>query len=367
MTSERKTHEFERIFGSNPYGNQLKLFWHFRRMCEFFKTGSTFPIQVELNATNYCNMACRWCLTEYSHNNEFLPINLLERFFIEFHALGGKSIDWTGGGEPTAYPHFKRAVCKAAEAGLRQGLMTNGLFKPELITTLINNFTWIRISLDSSNAEKYGKMKGVNEKAVGLVMNNIRELCRYSERPRIVVNINLSDWNYPDLEKTILDAKECGVDGLQIRPVLPQPGKVYTRKETRFFQRFLREISRYKVHDSREFQVFLSNDKFSDVISGNVYERCYDKCQYHQFIIVLNANGDLCVCTHHLGDERFTFGNIRNTSLEKIWEGTKRQKVLEFCDNLDFADCQVCCKGHELNKLLHFIQNPNPKSDPDFF
>jgi cyclic pyranopterin phosphate synthase len=358
---------FDKISGSNPYGNQNKLLWHMPRICEFLNSGSTFPIQVELNPTNNCNMACKWCLTEYAHKKEDIDIGVLKKFLKEFAELGGRSIDWTGGGEPSIYPHIGEAIEYASEVGLKQGMMTNGLFNSSLVDILVENMTWVRFSLDSTDNDSYCEMKGVGHGAMKRVLENMRSMCEFDKRPRVVANVNLSMWNYPHLEQTVIDAREQGIDGFQVRPVLPGPGGKISQEEIGFYRDVVGKLEALKKHERDGFQVFFSYDKFLDMVSGDVYLRPYDKCQYHQFIVVLNANGDLCVCTHHLGDERFTFGNVYDHSVREIWESDMRGRTIEYCNQLDFSECQVCCKGHELNKLLFFIQNPNPRSDPDFF
>ena len=50
-----------------------------------------------------------------------------------------------------------------------------------------------------------------------------------------------------------------------------------------------------------------------------------------------------------------------------IWHGAKRREVLEHCSNkLDLETCQVCCKGHEINKFLHLVETPDPAMDVNF-
>jgi radical SAM protein with 4Fe4S-binding SPASM domain len=94
---------------------------------------------------------------------------------------------------------------------------------------------------------------------------------------------------------------------------------------------------------------------------------CNQKCVAHFFVCILNADGDLCVCMYHLGDKRFSFGNIDEQSLSDIWRGAKRREVLDLCSNhLDLETCQVCCKGHEINKFLQLVQTPDPAMDVNF-
>jgi GTP 3',8-cyclase len=70
---------------------------------------------------------------------------------------------------------------------------------------------------------------------------------------------------------------------------------------------------------------------------------------------------------YHLGDKSFSFGNIYENTLDETWDGAKRRQVVEMCRNhLDLSTCQVCCKGHEINKLIHFMETPDPHADVNF-
>ena len=61
------------------------------------------------------------------------------------------------------------------------------------------------------------------------------------------------------------------------------------------------------------------------------------------------------VCMYHLGNQKFTFGNIYKHSYKEIWKSKKRNEVLKFCEKeLDhnYHGCQICCRGNEFNKVL---------------
>lgn len=358
--------KFQNIEGSNPYGNQNKILWHMDRLSEYYKTGTTFPFQLELNATNFCNMNCKWCITKEAHRNEQIDIDTLMIFLKEFRTMGGLSIDWTGGGEPTTYRNFEQAVSGAKNIGLKQGLMTNGFFNKSLIPIISSSFDWVRISLDCVDSKDYAAMKQTKETTLNAVLKNIETLSSIEKRPRVVANINLAEWNFPHIQNTIETVKELGADGIQIRPILPQIGEKYSNSELSFYESVIPKLNDFKTFESNNFQVIISWDKFDDITSGKIYERDYTKCDFHNFVVALNANGDLCVCTHHLYDDKFTFGNIYKSSLYQIWFDGKRKDVLKYCSKLNFNKCQMCCKLHEGNKFLHFMNNPNPMSDPDF-
>jgi len=62
---------------------------------------------------------------------------------------------------------------------------------------------------------------------------------------------------------------------------------------------------------------------------------------------------------YHLFDDRFVLGNILEDSLETIWASERHQSVRALCGvrstpplHHRLNGCQICCKGHEINKVL---------------
>lgn len=361
----QKDNFFQRVDRKNPFGAQAKILWHTDRLCSFLREGSAFPVHVEISPTNDCNMSCEWCFCNRMRSKESIDIGVLESFLMEFHRMGGKAVGWSGGGEPTCYSHLDDAIEIAADIGLEQGLFTNGLFPKRLIKVIGENMTWVRLALDTTEKKSFSEKKGVSENALGKVLNNMKQLSEYPTR--LVTNTELASWNSRHMRDFILTSKRYGADIAQIRPVLPR-SYLNEKIDSEFYIDQLPRLREYEQMGDKDFQVFISWDKFADIISGEPYGRTYDKCQYHHFFCVLNANGDLGVCMYRLDDPHFIFGNVYNKTVGDIWESDKRKEVIRYCnEQIDFSKCQICCKGAELNKILHFVQTPNPKSDPNFF
>jgi GTP 3',8-cyclase len=384
--------------GANPFAAQAKMLWHLDRLAEWRLTGDTFPVLIEVNLTNLCNQACPWCISAYSHlsnpamteeDKERLRTKLKElpvisghpdrangldvghlgQFLEQAKAKGLRAVTWSGGGEPTTHREFLAAVRLAANLGLDQGLMTNGLYKPGYVPVLGETLKWIRVSLDTLDQRKYEDQK--RTRGFPQVITNVRELVKYPLN--VGVNMNLAGWNVDGILTLARWCRDEGVNYFQIRPILGLPFEVAHNAAYRTQPQFdwanleplLREVETYSTES---FRVVVSWDKFEDVrnVSGN-FGRTYQKCLYHFFICVLNADGDLCVCMYHLGDKRFSFGNIYENTLEAIWGSEKRRQVVQMCTGtLDLSTCQVCCKGHEINKFMHFIEHPDADMDVNF-
>jgi MoaA/NifB/PqqE/SkfB family radical SAM enzyme len=384
--------------GLNPFGTQAKVvFAHFDRLAELRQTGDTFPILIEVNLTNYCNESCRWCISAYSHlgnpgmtpdekrvrqvrleespaiagrpdRRRGLDVGVLGSFLGQARGKGLRSVTWSGGGEPTTHPRFPDAVRAAAGHGLEQGLMTNGFFPRDYVPVIGQNLRWVRVSLDTIDRDRYRDQKAVD--AFPRVVENIRALLRHPVQ--VGVNMNLAGWNVDELLPMARWCRDEGVSYFQVRPVLGLPFEMVRTAAYRTQPRLDWAVLRPELEEAERlgtgtFRVAVSWDKFADVNDpSGTFGRTYTKCLYHYLCCVLNADGDLCVCMYHLGDRAFSFGNVYEQPLDEIWAGPKRREVVEMCaSSLDLSSCQVCCKGHEINKLMH--QFDDPGVDVNFF
>lgn len=366
----------------NPFSNQLKMLHHIDRLAEWKANNDTKPILMEINLTNICNQACRWCISMYSHVSnpamsleekvikkahlakqgceaKGLEINRLKTFITETATYGLKAVTWSGGGEPTTYYRFAELV-QHTVGKLEQGLMTNGQFSPKLIPIIGHHLKWIRVSLDTFDAEKYSYQR--YSQRFNAVITNIKALTKYPVS--IGLNMNIAEWNMNEIVEFAKKGRNLGVDYVQFRPILGLP---FETKDNGHYRNQLGEnilptikaaLLQAQQLNTATFKVLVSWDKFNDIqdIEGN-FGRNYTKCLGHNFVCVLNADGFVEVCMYRLGEEKFKMGNIYQQSFAEIWEGQQRAAVKAHCCNtIDFSKCTVCCKLHNLNKLLHSMQ-----------
>ncbi len=86
------------------------------------------PTYVSFAGTYQCNLSCPHCCVPIEWT-DYLPVPVALRFLDECHALGIRTLGFTGG-EPFLYPDFLVALTRrASELGFRfDKLMTNGLW-----------------------------------------------------------------------------------------------------------------------------------------------------------------------------------------------------------------------------------------------
>ena len=93
----------------------------------------------------------------------------------------------------------------------------------------------------------------------------------------------------------------------------------------------------------------------------------FRSCEGHFFEPILDATGEVKICTYHPGKLKFSFGNIYEKSFADIWSGEQRQNAIKFVRKVKYDKvCQVCCKCSEVNKLMDFLTQPEKMVDLNF-
>ena len=351
--------------GGNPFATNAKLISSTAFGEYLIRGDTTGPVFMEVMLTNKCNMACAWCITGNRGENGSeaiinapnaaqIEIGNLERFLVDFVSMGGRAITYSGGGEPTYYKDFERAVKAAKSHGLDLGLMTNAVYPPRLNNVIGKNMNWMRISLDTLDAGNYHAQKGLD--GVAVVKRNVETLTNPEAdyKVRVGLNCNVGDYLSLDEVKGLVEYLDQvpGLSYLQFRPILP-----------RFFkegeeQSLNENIWEYLDTVKDNPKIILSNDKRFDIAKKGAFQ--FDKCRGHFFQPILDADQEVKVCSYHPERNDLTFGNIGEHSFKEIWASDQRKKAIETVEELNYAKvCQACCKLSENNRLLDMVVNRN--------
>ena len=336
--------------GNNPFASQLKMLYHWSRVNDYLVKGDCWPIFMEIDLTDKCNLNCSWCISSNCRGTEQLKVDYLVDFLKEFKIYGGKAITWSGGGEPTLHPNFEEIVNKVKRLGLEMGLMTNGNY-PINYNQVISHCKWVRFSLDTMNVEHYKKWKGIN--ALPKVLDNIAHLCEYDLKVGINCNVH-EDLTIEEVDQLIYTF-EYMVDYIQFRPILP---RYYEKEEIKLNNVVWQHLyDKYRNHSLINF----SSDKLEDLYKNNEFN--YRSCEGHFFNPVLRADGTLATCMYHPNDDKFTFGNIYKNTFSAIWLSQKRKEVIEYLrKEFNYREnCQRCCKLNEINKFIDVLKTPPAK------
>lgn len=274
----------------------------------------TYPISVPISLTGACNQDCRWCSDRLIRERypDRLTREVLRNLFQDLSWGGTEGIVLEGGGEPTLSPLFLYAVSDAVSYGLRVGVITNGT--RTLPEWLYGQLDWIRISLDASTEEEYGKFKGRPDD-YGLVLANIERAARHC---RLVgVGYLICRGNHSRLIDVAALLTSCGVDHLHLHPVQDHPDLSV-------------EWEGIPSHYAPGLKIY------DNAMTEHSY--CHDGetgCLASSITCDIVQSGDVFICNEL--DQEYTWwspmGNITQQSFYQIWHGEERRRQLEMIED----------------------------------
>lgn len=289
-----------------------------------------YPISVELSFTMRCNFDCKWCSDKNlrARQEDDLEIETIEKLAKDLAAHGTRGVVIEGGGEPTIVRYFDEAVRLLKAEGLGLGLITNGSNK--LKPKVVEQFDWIRVSLDSSTAKEMRDLK--RYKNFDKVISNIIHYAKYC--PTVGVGYVATNQNTSKIESLILRLRESGVAYIQIRPVVDHPELSPDY-----------DFEYIKKYQTPTFSV-ITDGMTENVIRGNGGIGC----RSHSLSAVITADGSVYLCGRlNIYDWVKPIGNIRAQSFNEIWNGAERCR--QSSEVFDPAFCTKYCPECRITKF----------------
>tara|TARA_Y100000034_G_C6890373_1_gene409452 strand:+ start:1215 stop:2381 length:1167 start_codon:yes stop_codon:yes gene_type:complete len=340
------------------------------RVLDFLRGKNPAPVLVEVDPSNTCNHGCYFCISSYIHlpeskdletyDKSIMPKKMLIEVTQNFIDMGVRAINWTGGGEPTINPGLADAIKLAGSAGIKMGIFTNGtlLHKWNLIETMVDNMTWVRLSIDAGTKETYNSIRRARDgHDWDRMIENLTSLIEVNKSKGNKIDIGVGFVITPDTYTEIVDfakffskfdlsycqfkpeivnrEREDGVQreqdfwNNQVEPLLEEAKKILGDK----FQ-----INGYKMKDLEDYP--------------ELYGRNYKKCLGSQVQPCVGADGHVYVCTNHRGYKQYSYGSLYDSTFSEIWSNiNKKKEVMNQIENVEcFTNCTQLCKPHESNK-----------------
>ena len=326
----------------SPISLHKKLFYHPDRLSSFLKTGATTPITWELDPTNNCNHDCIGCFAKGAggrSNNEFLTLEEAKDYVDQIYSLGSKAVNLTGGGDPMMNRATPEIVSYIKSKGMDVGMVTNGsLFNDKNSKTILENCTWVRISLDSGSPKVFSEIRRRPEKEFWVIIDKIGKLASLKRKIEsnctIGVGFLTSKQTIPDLVDFRYMMRSSFVDYVEFRPFHGD----YTIP--------------HNINDCLKLQTDSFKVHYNTFKYDGSYKKKYCKCHGQNFSGIVNVH-KVYVCCHLRGVEKYELGDLRESSLEEIWNSDKRKNIV---NNIDFNDCIALCKLDLVNRSLSELE-----------
>jgi MoaA/NifB/PqqE/SkfB family radical SAM enzyme len=153
---------------------------------------TTFPLDVVLPMTCWCNASCRFC--RYCQNENFYlkPDDLARYDVLLKHA---KNYGFSSYGEPLVHPFFDQyaqAVKALIDPRATTYLVTNGIFLHRHLDTVKKYCNSVSISLNAASAKIHSETMRADKGAFNRIIESVEDLIRFKEVYNDKLNIQLS-------------------------------------------------------------------------------------------------------------------------------------------------------------------------------
>jgi len=347
----------------NP--SPLKILNHFENIHSWATTGRATPINVHICPyDSQCNHACPMCTAGYQgFTGAVMDADVFVGLVGDLQDLGVKSVTLTGGSEPTLHPEFEKLI--SCEHRPEMGLITNGsVITKQLAAAILTRLVWVRVSLDAASPEQFRRSHGQDEAEFNRVLDGIANLVetKAALASANLATVGLAFLTYPSevCIREIVPAAELavrlGVDYLQFRPMLRQPGKQelhYPGERLDRQKEVIAAIAEAKKLATSRTRIVCSDAKY-EILESGVIPR-YTECAFVHFTPAVAASGNVTLCCHHMEHEDFIIGNINDRSFPSLWNSEKKRSMV---NNLPLEECPLLCRGNGFNEVLEQVKKP---------
>ena len=166
---------------------QFKRFRFARKIVLQKQISFDFPMRLNIEPTNYCNLSCSMCPRELNRPFGYMDINLFKKI-IDESVLYGKRLIITinKDGEPLLHPELPQMIkyAKDKDAAHKINFYSNGILLSEAksIELIKSGLDTIHISIDAFSNETYKKIKNIQKLEV--VEENVKRLVELKKKLR---------------------------------------------------------------------------------------------------------------------------------------------------------------------------------------
>ena len=311
-------------------------------------------LQIEL--TSRCNERCVHCYIPHEYKTENIEPSLFYDVLEQCKEIG--ILDLTlSGGEPMMHEKFCDFLRKCKEYDFSVNVLSNlTLLNDEIITEMkANRLSSVQVSLYSTNPtihDEITQMKGSFEKTKNAILKLIEndipmQISCPTMKPNKNCYADVINWAHEHKIRATTDfimmAKYDGtMQNLEHRLSLDEVTKVIDDiiKNDLVYRNWMKEAD------------FIEADK-RDISNDIVCGVCIST-------ICMVANGNVYPCA---GWQSYIVGNVKDTSLQEIWENSEKVRYLRGLRKKDFPQCLNC--EDKAFCAMCMVRNANEAPDGD--
>ena len=306
----------------NPF-NSTKLLAHVPRWAKIAEGEIPPPALLQVDLAAQCNLGCVWCNARYALSGHRMTPGAIGNIIALCRERKITAICLGGGGESTINSNCSNFILWAADAGIRVGLVTNGVLplSPEAHAAA----AWVAVSVDAATPETFRRLKGVD--AFDLVLSHIRTGDTYD----FLVHPD----NVGELAAAARLAREKGCRFFHARPV----SAPWFSDAEYIIEGLADQVDRAREYETDDFRVICATHKQRP--TRPPFSRCH--AIYMTCVLTPAATGfNIELCCDRRGDSRLMLAT--DTDNFDLWGSEKHRNMVPV-----LSDCPRCtCQPHNV-------------------
>ncbi|MEO0293445.1 MAG: radical SAM protein [candidate division WOR-3 bacterium] len=351
-----------------------------------FKTPQPFadPVMLVWNFTNKCNLLCKHCYQSAIHlreKNKKEELTLSERLEI-VEKIGERNIPslFFSGGEPLIDKDFWEVAKKAKEKGLYLSIATNGTLIDRNMAKKIAELEigYVQVSIDGASPEKHDKIRGIPgmwERAIKGIKNLID-----AGVTTCIAYTHMKE-NHNEIKGIFKLREELGAYKVVVYNYIPVGRGDFKNDPTPEEREELHKLM-YEQLDRGKHIVATTDPTFGAFCRRN--ESCslilahyadlkskelgaiadvVGGCGAGRAYAAIQPDGRFTPCVY-MPD--LTIGNLKNQTIEELWNEHPLMKVLKKREDVNCANCSeeeaTVCGGCRARAFQYFgdLKAPDP-------
>ncbi len=353
---------------------------HINKLTTLAQNGDVFPVTIELDLVSYCNHSCGWCVDPL-HMQNSLERSFVSKLLNELKSLAVEGIVFKGGGEPTLYKSFADVIEEARSLAFEIGIVTNGSRLKNLHDKIVQNASYLRVSIDGPTPESHQKIHRSNdfEDIIEAVYKTVELRNNLPQRHPIIGLSFALDYSLISLvDKAINLGHRLGVNYILLRPpFFEEVGRKNTmtiEQKKELLAVFKRKSQSYTGEMKIFIDYWISDSEASTLLSrdesprrgkymgpdANGIEHLTRRCLASPLLAVVSADKKVYPCCNLRFLEEWNVGVIdygEKNTFNKLWKSERRREIM---DRIHKVECIKFCT-HPLsryNEVIEYLKSP---------
>lgn len=375
MSSKVNTLPYDASLPSNPdympspnldqAHSPLKVLGQKEMLRKFVAGEEISPIHLRIGITGACNMRCNFCNFHSENETDFydrfsyqdaIPTDKCIALLRSFAANSGRAVTFCGSGESTVHSGYNTICNDAHDAGLRLGLITNGLMLHvnRIFDCVVNTHTWVRVGMNAGSKETFAEVTKATANGFAKILGSVKQLRHAAKDPefRIGLNFVITIENHHELVAAARHARNSGAHYIRFEP------EFYTAlghdTTAAVLSKIRDSLTEAQTVATDEFEVSIPKMDRGPMDKTENIEGKFHNCHYSRFVTAIGADGNLYPCPQVHLNSRYLIGNVIERGYENILKGPERA-AWEAANPLRTDLCKTCFYRPQ-NELLEWLK-----------